>query len=294
MTHIITRRDFLRKTGVAALIATAGVPLFAQQGIQKKSRVILIRHQSIVDKDGNVDQKIFEQMLDEAMVKLFDAKTPEAAWKQIIKPTDIVGIKSNTWKYLPTPAEVENTLKSRLRAAGVQEANISIDDQGVLQNPIFLKATALINTRAMRAHHWAGVSGCLKNYIMFTPEPSDLHPDSCVDLGSLYKLPIVKGKTRLNVLLMLTPQFNCLGPHHFDKEFVWQYKGLLVGTDPVALDAVGLKIIEAKRRQYFKEDLPIRPSPKHIAAAEQKHRVGVADMRKIELVKLGWKDNILI
>jgi len=294
MTHIITRRDFLRKTGAAALIATAGVPLFAQQGIQKKSRVILIRHQSIVDKDGNVDQKIFEQMLDEAMVKLFDAKTPEAAWKQIIKPTDIVGIKSNTWKYLPTPAEVENTLKSRLRAAGVQEANISIDDQGVLQNPIFLKATALINTRAMRAHHWAGVSGCLKNYIMFTPEPSDLHPDSCVDLGSLYKLPIVKGKTRLNVLLMLTPQFNCLGPHHFDKEFVWQYKGLLVGTDPVALDSVGLKIIEAKRRQYFKEDLQIRPSPKHIAAAEHKHGVGVADMKKIELIKLGWKDNILI
>jgi hypothetical protein len=294
MTHIITRRDFLRKTGAAALIATAGVPLFAQQGIQKKSRVILIRHQSIVDKDGNVDQKIFEQMLDEAMVKLFDAKTPEAAWKQIIKPTDIVGIKSNTWKYLPTPAEVENTLKSRLRAAGVQEANISIDDQGVLQNPVFLKATALINSRPMRAHHWAGVSGCLKNYIMFTPEPSDLHPDSCVDLGSLYKLPIVKGKTRLNVLLMLTPQFNCLGPHHFDKEFVWQYKGLLVGTDPVALDSVGLKIIEAKRRQYFKEDLPIRPSPKHIAAADEKHGVGVADMKKIELIKLGWKDGVLI
>jgi len=152
----------------------------------------------------------------------------------------------------------------------------------------------LINSRAMRAHHWAGVSGCLKNYIMFAPEPSDLHPDSCVNLGSLWKLPIVKGKTRLNVLLMLTPQFNCLGPHHFDKEFVWPYKGLLVGTDPVALDSVGLKIIEAKRRRYFKEDLPIRPNPKHIAAAEEKHGVGVANMNKIELVKLGWMDDVLI
>ena len=294
MTHVITRRDFLRKTGAAAIIATAGAPLFANQALEKKSKVILIRHQNIVDKDGKVNQKIFEQILDEAMIKLFETKTPDAAWKQIIKPSDIVGIKSNTWKYLPTPPEVENTLKTRLRSAGVKEENISIDDQGVLRNPVFQKATALINARAMRAHHWAGVSGCLKNYIMFTPEPSDLHPDSCVDLGSLFKLPIVKGKTRLHVLLMMTPQFNCLGPHHFDKEFVWQYKGVLAGTDPVALDAVGLKIIEAKRRQYFKEDLPIRPSPKHIAAAEQKHGVGVADMKKIELIKLGWKDEILI
>jgi hypothetical protein len=294
MTHIITRRDFLRKTGAAAIIATAGAPLFANQSFEKKSKVILIRNQNIVDKNGKVDQKVFEQMLDEAMVKLFETKTPDAAWKQIIKPSDIVGIKSNTWKYLPTPPEVENTLKARLKSAGVQEENISIDDQGVLRNPVFQKATALINARAMRAHHWAGVSGCLKNYIMFAPEPSDLHPDSCVDLGSLFKLPIVKGKTRLHVLLMLTPQFNCLGPHHFDKEFIWQYKGLLVGTDPVALDAVGLKIIEAKRRQYFKEDLPIRPSPKHIAAAEQKHGVGVADMKKIELFKLGWNEGVLI
>jgi hypothetical protein len=294
MTHIITRRDFLRKTGAAAIIATAGAPLFANQALEKKSKVILIRNQNIVDKDGKVNQKIFEQILDEAMIKLFDTKTPDAAWKQIIKPTDIVGIKSNTWKYLPTPPEVENTLKTRLRSAGVKEENISIDDQGVLRNPVFQKATALINARAMRAHHWAGVSGCLKNYIMFTPEPSDLHPDSCVDLGSLFKLPIVKGKTRLHVLLMMTPQFNCLGPHHFDKEFVWQYKGVLAGTDPVALDAVGLKIIEAKRRQYFKEDLPIRPSPKHIAAAEQKHGVGVADMKKIELIKLGWNEGVLI
>jgi hypothetical protein len=294
MTHIITRRDFLRKTGAAAIIATAGAPLFANQALEKKSKVILIRHQNIVDKDGKVNQKIFEQILDETMVKLFETKTPDAAWKQIIKPTDIVGIKSNAWKYLPTPAEVENTLKARLKSIGVQEENISIDDQGVLRNPVFQKATALINARAMRAHHWAGVSGCLKNYIMFAPEPSDLHPDSCVDLGSLFKLPIVKGKTRLHVLLMLTPQFNCLGPHHFDKEFIWQYKGVLVGTDPVALDSVGLKIIEAKRRQYFKEDLPIRPSPKHIAAAEQKHGVGVADMKKIELVKLGWNEGVLI
>jgi len=104
----------------------------------------------------------------------------------------------------------------------------------------------------------------------------------------------VKGKTRLNVLVMLTPQFNCVGPHHFDKDSIWSYHGLLVGTDPVAVDAVGLSIIEAKRREYFKEESPMRPPPKHIRAAEQKHGIGVADMSRIEIVKLGWKAGMLV
>jgi hypothetical protein len=93
---------------------------------------------------------------------------------------------------------------------------------------------------------------------------------------------------------MLTPQFNCLAPHHFDKESIWPYHGLLVGADPVAVDAVGLSIIEAKRRQHFKEDSPMRPPAKHIRAAEVKHGVGVADLSRIEIIRLGWKDGALI
>jgi len=185
-------------------------------------------------------------------------------------------------------------MKTRILAVGVDEKNISVDDWRVLSNPVFAKATALINARPMRAHNWSGVGGCLKNYIMFTPNPSDYHPDSCIDLGAIWNLPAVKGKTRLNVLVMLTPQFNCLGPHHFDKEFTWPYKGLLVGTDPVALDAVGLRIIEAKRRLYFKEETPMRPPVRHIRAAEEKHGVGVADLNRIEIMKLGWKADVLI
>jgi len=292
--NIITRRDFLKKTGAAAVAVSALAPLFGGQNVRSKTRVILIRHKSAADKDGNADPKILEQMLDEAVAKLFGTKTPEEAWKKMIAPADIVGIKTNAWKYLRTPEELENILKKRAMNAGVPATNISVDDRGVLKNPVFEKSTVLLNARPMRAHHWAGVGGCLKNYIMFVPKPSDLHPDSCIDLGSVWKLPAVKGKTRLNVLVMLTPQFNCLGPHHFDKEYTWQYNGLIVGTDPVAVDAVGLRIIEAKRRLYFKEDSPLRPPAKHIAAAEEKHGIGTANMNNIELVKLGWKDGALI
>jgi hypothetical protein len=290
----MTRRDFLRTTGTAALVGTAGISLLAEQGVEKKSRVILIRHQNVVDNDGKVNRTIIEEMLDEATFKLFDVKTAPQVWNQIVKPTDVVGIKTNVWRYLRTPLELEHAMKSRIMAAGVPEKSIGIDDRGVLSNPNFAKATVLINARPMRAHNWSGVGGCLKNYIMFTPEPSDLHPDSCIDLGAVWKLPIVSGKTRLNILVMLTPQFHCTGPHQFDREHTWPYKGMIVGTDPVAVDAVGLRIIEAQRTVYFKEETPMRPPVRHIKAAQEKHGIGIADPRRIDLVKLGWNDGVLI
>lgn len=290
----MTRRDFLRTTAAAAVVGTAAMPIFAGQDKAKKARVILIRHQSVVDDDWNVDATIISVMLDEALMNLFGTKSADAAWKKIIKPSDVVGIKTNVWRYLRTPLELEASLKRQIMAVGVDESNISTDDRGILSNPVFAKATALINVRPMRAHNWSGVGGCLKNYIMFTPNPPDYHADSCIDLGAIWKYPAVEGKTRLNVLLMLTPQFNCLGPHHFDKEYTWLYKGMLVSTDPVAVDAVGLKIIEAQRSIYFKEPTPMRPPVRHIAAAEEKHGIGVANLGNIEVVKLGWKERLLI
>jgi hypothetical protein len=255
---------------------------------------VLVRDETVLDSAGEADRTILERMFDDAVVDLFEVDRPGEAWKRIAGSSDIVGIKTNVWNYLRTPVLLENAMKERLMAAGVPEKNIGIDDRGVLRNPIFQNATVLINARPMRAHHWSGVGGLLKNYIMFTPEPPDYHPDSCIDLGALWKLPAVKGKTRLNVLIMLTPQFHCLGPHHFDREFTWRYNGLLVGTDPVAVDAVGLSIIEAQRRRFFKEDSPLRPPAKHIRAAQEKHGIGIADLRLIEIRKIGWKEGILI
>jgi hypothetical protein len=292
--EMITRRDFLKQSSAVAFVATAGLPLAVRAEERARAKVVLVRHANVLDGSGGLDRAVLEGMLDEAMVALTGADDVAGAWKGMFNPDDVVGIKTNVWSYLRTPVELEDAMRTRLVAAGVDAESIAIDDRGVLRNPGFLRATALVNARPMRAHNWSGVGGCLKNYIMFSPSPPDYHPDSCVDLGALWKLPAVRGKTRLNVLVMLTPQFNCLAPHHFDREYVWPYRGMLLGTDPVALDAVGLRIIEAKRREYFKEDSPMRPPAKHIRAAEEKHGIGVADPNRIDIIRLGWKDGTLI
>jgi len=291
-----TRRDFMKGASYAALGLAIGVS--AESGNIVKAphgtKVILIRDKAAIGANGKADPEIIQNMIDQAVNALFKVDHPAKAWNEMFKADDIVGIKSNVWGPLPTPPEVEQSIKKGILSAGVKEKNISIDDRGILSNNIFKKATALVNVRPLRTHHWAGVGGLLKNYIMFVPEPSLYHPNSCADLAQLWKLPAVKGKTRLQILIMLTPLFHGLGAHHFDKEYTWKYNGLLVGTDPVALDAVGLQILKAQRRSYFGEERPMKPSPHHIAFADTKHNLGVADMSKINLVKLGWDENVLI
>ena len=233
-------------------------------------------------------------MLDEAVSVLLETKDTAEAYSKLVKPGEVVGIKSNVWSYLPTPPEVENAIKSRLIEAGIPIENIGIDDHNVKTNPIFLKATSLFNARPLRTHYLAGVSGCIKNYIMFAPSQPALHPNSCADLGSVFKLPIVKGKTRLNVLCALTPQFHGRGPHHFNRRYVWSYKGLIVGQDPVAVDAVGLRLIMAKRSEVLGRDKALPPVPKHIEVADKKHGIGNSDFNKIEFIKIGWDEDILI
>lgn len=293
MSSFVTRRDFIRGTTLAFLGAAVGL---AQESSKTspKSRVVLIRHPEALDENSRFNEEVIQRLLDEAVMKLFDQDDPVAAFRQIIKPTDIVGIKSNVWSFLPTPPAVEKAIKNRLLSVGVKEENIAIDDHTVRTNPVFVNSTALINVRPLRTHYLAGISGCIKNYIMFGESQPAYHPNNCAELGSLFHLPQVKGKTRLNILCALTPQYHGTGPHHFNRRYVWNYKGIIVGQDPVAVDTIGLKLIMAKRRLELGPAQELPPVPKHIQIADTKYGLGTSDLNCIELIKLGWLDDVLI
>ncbi len=293
----ISRRMMLKKslafTAGSVLLSAFTEKLFGMASTGK-SRVILIRDNRVIDSQGSISEPVLQEMLDKAVMQLTGKTTVKEAWGYIIRPDDVVGIKSNVWHNLPTPPELENIIKKRVIEAGVDEADVSVKDRGVLNDPVFQRATALINVRPMRTHAWSGVGSLIKNYIMFAEKPSAYHPDSCADLATLFELPAVKGKTRLHILVMLTPLFHGVGPHHFNKEFTWPYKGLIVGFDPVAVDSTGLRIIEAKRKLFFNEERPLNPPAKHILLADTRHHLGNADPARIDLVKTGWNEDILI
>ncbi|MCX8065519.1 MAG: DUF362 domain-containing protein [Candidatus Hydrogenedentes bacterium] len=295
-----TRRQFI-KTGALA----TGAYLFLNSQINseevakktysgEKSRVVLIRDKNLLNQDGSINVAVLEKMLDDGIKTLFKTDSAVDAWKLIIQSNDIVGIKSNVSGPPRTPIELEDILKFKVISVGVPPDKVSVDDRGVLRNPVFQNSTALINVRPMRTHHWSGVGSLIKNYIMFSPTPPAWHPDACAKLAGLWDLPIVKGKTRLNILVMITPLFHGKGPHHYSKEYTWNYQGLIIGTDPVACDATGLRIIMAKRKQHFGSEEPLYIPPHHIQIAQDKFNLGNADEDRIELIKLGWDENILI
>ena len=291
----LSRRNFMKGVGGALLGMAAGLPkpAFGTVAQAGTSRVVLIRNEDVVSGLNDYDAELIQAMLDEALVALFGLETPSDCWAQMIRPDDVVGIKTNVWSYLPTPPELEQAIRRGVLGAGVSEENVAMSDRGVLQNEVFQRSTALINTRPMRTHAWSGVGSLIKNYIMFD-HPPDYHDDACASLAKLWDLPITRGKTRLNVLVMLTPQFHNIGPHHFDPSYTWPYGGLIASTDPVAADAVGLRIIQQKRRLVFGEDRPLQPTAHHIALADTEYGLGNAAMEKIELVRLGWQDDSLI
>ena len=233
-------------------------------------------------------------MLNQGVAELLGEDDAAVAWKKLFSPTDVVGIKSNVWKYLPTPPALEEAIRSELERVGVAPEDIAVDDRQVKWNPVFQRATAFINTRPMRTHDWSGLGTCIKNLITFTEKYSDYHGDACAPLGSIWLRPELKGNVRLNVLVMLTPQFHSTGPHSFSPNFVWSYGGLLIGIDPVAVDATGARIIEAKRRLHFGDGRPISPPPHHIQIADTQYGLGVSDPDRIELIRLGWQEDSLI
>jgi len=289
----LSRRDFVAAGTSAAVAGFVGVGSVGGAEAAPKSRVVLIRRREVLGPGGQPDPEILHEMLNEAVAALIEEDSA-LAWRRLVAPSDVVGIKSNVWKYLPTPPALEEAIRSEVVRAGVKPENVAVDDRGVRTNPVFRRATAIINTRPLRTHDWSGLGTSIKNLIMYVPRPQDYHGDACASLGAIWHLPQIEGKVRLNVLVMLTPQFHSTGPHSFSRKHVWPYYGLIFGVDPVAVDATGARIIEAKRKLYFGDDRPISPPPHHIKIAGERYGLGVSDPTRIDLVRLGWKDNSLI
>lgn len=292
-----TRRGFVTG-GAGALVASlVGGRGDAEDGVPApaaRSRVVLVRRPQVVAGEGSLDEALLATMLDQAVAALEGVEDAAKAWRRLVSAGDVVGIKTNTWQALRTPPALERTLRERVVAAGVAADDVAVDDRGVRSNPVFARATAIINTRPMRTHHWSGLGTCLKNMIMFVPRPPEYHGDACAPLGAIWKLPEIAGKVRLNVLVMLTPQFYGAGPHSYSAAYTWPYGALVVGRDPVAVDATGARIIQAQRDRHFGEHRPIAPPPHHIEIAEQRYGVGVADLARIDLVRIGDMDGALI
>jgi len=102
-------------------------------------------------------------------------------------------------------------------------------------------------------------------------------------LPELNALPPLRTKTRLVVIDAIRPLY-AGGP--FDApEYRWDFRGLIVSTDPVAADAVGLRILEARRAKASGKAWPMNAA-RAMVAWGQRIGLGQADPARIDRVEV--------
>jgi len=147
------------------------------------------------------------------------------------------------------------------------------------------EATALVSLPVLKDHDLAGVSLGMKNFFGAIHNPNKYHDNHCDPyIAELMTHPAIRGKLRLVVCDASTPQAQ--GGPAFDPRWSWHFGGVILGTDPVAVDAVGTGIIEARRKELGLETLEEEGrAPAHIKTA-QKLGLGCAEESKIKVEEI--------
>ena len=288
---LLTRRDFIRGTvGATLAVSVLGVPwAHGSEATEQSSIVTVVRDKNVMDAALKVDSKILKNMLDQTVLQLTGKANIQAAWAELIKPDDIVGLVP-TPDLNPTHPELVDAVKmSLIKEMGISEDNI-VMAQGGKRKP--MRCTALICMPALKGHWLTGIGTVIKNYILYSGRPSSYHQENSAKLGEIWLIPEVKGKTRLVLVDAIHPLCD-KGPQP-DPRYKWAYNGLLAGTDPVAVETVCLEILNQKRQALRGEPWPITPPPICVEAADKAYGLGTSKMEKINIMHYGWEEDLLL
>ena len=130
-----SRREFLKTcvAGAAFVGGAYGRPdsLFAYPA-QEKSRVVIARDPQLRGAGSSPDSSQLLKMLDRSVQGLYGVDSPQDAWKKVVRPGEVVGLKVNglSGRGMSTNVVLVEVLCERLREAGIPDKNIIIWDRG--------------------------------------------------------------------------------------------------------------------------------------------------------------------
>jgi len=277
----------------------------------RKSRVVVVTHPEVIIRDYRVNLPIVREMLDRAAAELLGRRTAAEAWADVAREGDFVAVKHNQMHAptLHTHTEIDSVLMERLtKTAGVDPQRFLAVDRRLpqpydeLSDPFTLPsrnlatrlrrlyteaATAVVNVSVLKTHFGEGMSAALKNHLGSVNNPGAYHgwepgrmPRSLPELNAL---PPLRTKTRLVIVDAIRPLYD--GGPFDDPDHRWDYRGLIVATDPVAADAVGLQVLETHRAEARGEAWPL-PAARAMVRWGQEIGLGHADPGRIDRVNV--------
>ena len=324
-----SRRRFLGEcvAGLAYCGVARAVSPFSP--FPEKSKVVIAKDPLLRAGGANLDSRRLLKLLDHSMQTLYSTDSALEAWKKVVHPGEVVGLKVNclAGRGMSTNVVLVECICERLKEAGIPQKNIVIWDRlsedlesagfGVvsrkdstrcigndalgyeedlavfgnvgsrLSKTLTQVCDAVINLPVLKDHGIAGVTIALKNMFGAIHNPNKYHPN----VGNPYvadvnMLPPIRRKLRLHICDATMAQYE--GGPTFMPQWTWPCNGLLLATDPVALDSVGWRILERKRAEKGLKSLSVlNRAPIYIAtAADPQHRLGTDDPKEIEQLEV--------
>jgi hypothetical protein len=181
-------------------------------------------------------------------------------------------------------AQIKGIKKSRKDEAG----NFSSSSYPVGTNSTHVcsiltdECTALINVPVLKTHRNAGISGSLKNHYGTIDNPREFHADNCNNPGiaEINMVEPIREKQKLIICDALMGLYD--GGPGWNRESMWPFGGLILGTDPVAVDSIMLKIINQQRNTLGLE--PVETAT-HLPLSEEaglgNHSLAMIDLAEI-------------
>ena len=292
-----------------------------------KSKVVIVRDANLRTPGPAPDPARVAALLDHAMQAYFDTKNPVEPWKRIVRPGQIVSLKVNCLGHPVAPnVALVSAICERLQQAGIKPGDITVwdrnsrdlraagfnlssapgavryiasDSAGYEDAPtsygvvtthlakILTQSDVVLNLPVLKNHNLAGVTMAMKNMYGVINNPRDQHAKSGnPHVADLNAMPAIRSKMKLTIVDGLTGVYD--GGPSFHPEHAWNFNGLLVSQDPVALDLTAWQIIDRARVQHGLQTLAAtgRP-PLYIAtAADGSHKLGTDDPKRIALLQV--------
>jgi len=264
--------------------------------------------------EGKIDYQVLELLLRRA-VTAWSGQQPDNFWTQNFLPNDRVGLMIDVQEPSVPPIMVEAIIR-QLVSAQVRAENILIfatderdlfaagfsldqDRPGVkaygaaslgyrndISRVLLDMCDKIINIAALRPHPQLGMTGAVYNHLACAPATVAKQITAAPQqLASVAARPLINQKVVLHFLVALDPFY--VVPTDAQPHPHWEYAGLLLGSDPVAVDTVALDILATKRREEGIEPSQPLAAGQYLQAACDEYRLGQADPDLITVVTIG-------
>ena len=314
------RREFLKQTlAAAASVALPESVLAIDESAPGRAilkpvapRVVRVTSQTVMPVRVP-HQGLLRDCLSTALREFTGKNSEESAWRSILRPDDVVLLKFNqsaSGRLLTTPA-FATVLVDSLTEAGwsleqlmLLEAGRDFEHAGDTRPPDYRwqgeevefgssgkdsfmaaldQATALINVPFLKTHRRAIMTSCLKNLSHgLIRHPARFHANGCDPaIGQIVASDPIRSKLRLNIVNAIRVIFE--GDVYASEQGIHTFGGVIMGSDPVACDAIGFSILnEIRALRGVDPLLGAAGIPPQLLTA-QRLGVGACDRSKIDL-----------